>query len=726
MTTIEFDDEIYWVPYSQLRVSDKNVRKKRDPKELQIPQLAAQIKAETLLQNLVTTFGEGGKFVVVNGKKTPKGPLEIVDGYRRYLSIGMNAAELLLDLDQLVPVKIRPPDHAVSASLTAAFGQLPLHPVEQFDAFKALVDEGKSVVDIAAAFGLVEKAVSQRLLLAKVAPQILKAFREEEISLEVLQAFTVNDDQKRQLKAFQGIPSYLSDAQAAKHVRTHLTDKEMSLRNEPLARLVGVEAYQAAGGQVRSDLFNEDTYFADPALIRKLANDRVAELEPRVRSEGWSWVEVKLERVPLYAFAQRKPKVAQTTPEQDRELASIKTKLASVGKRIAKLRQDEPDDDESPEYAAWLATYEGPRAEHQELTEREEQIQADRSTWSARTLKEAGVVICLDHEGNLKINRGLVDPKTMKRIEKEKKKAAAVTAGGPVETVEISDSLHQRLTAHRSAVIRRKLQLDLKAMLAVLAHSLTGHTFGRSNWKANLTEIGAPPQDKAHATAGVDMDEYVSHLNLSLDRSELIREMPEDEKDALVWLLEQSEDYLLKLISACVATSFNGIYGKSGWKVPERHALTEVLVEYLDIDMREHWQATVNTYLGHVPKPLIIQAVTEAKGAAAAKDLTTMPKGAAAEAAELHLDDEEWVPELFRRVLTKPKEISQEEAVAHIHSLLEAKRARDSQPSSWPATPEASPIADQAKPILKAPPVTKVAGKKAAVKKVAGKKAAKA
>ena len=53
----------------------------------------------------------------------------------------------------------------------------PMHPADQFNAFRALVDDGSSMADIAARFGMAEAAVKQILKLARVSPIVFEAYR---------------------------------------------------------------------------------------------------------------------------------------------------------------------------------------------------------------------------------------------------------------------------------------------------------------------------------------------------------------------------------------------------------------------------------------------------------------------------------------------------------------------------------------------------------------------
>src|SRR3546814_5213406 len=60
------------------------------------------------------------------------------------------------------------------------------------------------------------------------------------------------------------------------------------------------------------------------------------------------------------------------------------------------------------------------------------------------------------------------------------------------------------------------------------------------------------------------------------------------------------------------------------------------------------WTPTADNYLNRVPKARILEAVTEAKGIAAAELIDHMKKGDMAEQAERLLADTGWMPEPLR------------------------------------------------------------------------------
>lgn len=75
-------------------------------------------------------------------------------------------------------------DNAAEISLAENLVRLSMHPADQFEAFKALADQGKGPEEIAGRFGCSPHTVKQRLKLASVAPSLIEAYRAEELDLD--------------------------------------------------------------------------------------------------------------------------------------------------------------------------------------------------------------------------------------------------------------------------------------------------------------------------------------------------------------------------------------------------------------------------------------------------------------------------------------------------------------------------------------------------------------
>jgi ParB family chromosome partitioning protein len=222
------------VPLEKLRLSSRNARKTGGD---DVADMVASIAAGGLLQNLVVTNGEDG----FDG-------YAVIAGGRRLKALQQLASEGRLPEDMLadgIPCRHLTDAEAIEASTAENTIRVPMHPADQFDAFKAMIDAGKSITDVAAHFSITETVVKQRLKLANVHPKLIKVYREDGMSLQQLQALAITDDHKAQLEAWtKPRNEWERDAQS---LRQRLTAKEIR-STDPRAKFVGVDAYEAAGG----------------------------------------------------------------------------------------------------------------------------------------------------------------------------------------------------------------------------------------------------------------------------------------------------------------------------------------------------------------------------------------------------------------------------------------------------------------------------------------------
>jgi ParB family transcriptional regulator, chromosome partitioning protein len=81
-----------------------------------------------------------------------------------------------------------------------------------------------------------------------------------------------------------------------------------------------------------------------------------------------------------------------------------------------------------------------------------------------------------------------------------------------------------------------------------------------------------------------------------------------------------------------------------------RGSRADRLAAAVALDMAQRWQPTVAGHLGRVSKPLICEAVTEAKGKAAADNIAALKKGDMADRAAELLAGTRWLPAMLRAV----------------------------------------------------------------------------
>ena len=148
-----------------------------------------------------------------------------------------------------------------------------LHPLDQFRAFQTLREQGRSEEEIAAIFFVSVNVVKQRLRLAAVSPKLLDIYADDGMSLEQLMAFSVTDDHARQEQVWETINK--SGYDEPYQIRRLLTERAVRA-SDKRALFVGLDTYEAAGGNVLRDLFEADSggWLEDVALLERLAAHR--------------------------------------------------------------------------------------------------------------------------------------------------------------------------------------------------------------------------------------------------------------------------------------------------------------------------------------------------------------------------------------------------------------------------------------------------------------------
>lgn len=132
--------------------------------------------------------------------------------------------------------------------------------------------------------------VQRRLILANVSPRLMADYRADVVSLDPFMALTITDDHAAQEAAFYEAPEWQRSPHA---LRDRLTECEIDAQH-PLVRFVGMDAYKAAVGGIRRDLFADGdagVYLTDAALLETMVRSKLDEHATTIRAEGWAWVD---------------------------------------------------------------------------------------------------------------------------------------------------------------------------------------------------------------------------------------------------------------------------------------------------------------------------------------------------------------------------------------------------------------------------------------------------
>ena len=633
------------IPLSRLRPSSRNVRQSGGAS---IPELASSIARVGLLQNLTVTASSDDEHY------------EVVAGKRRLAALKLLAKRHKIDKAHDVPCLLVPDASARTVSLTENVQREAMHPGEQFEAFAALVAEGRPIEDIAADFGVTPLVVQRRLKLANVSPRLLADYRADTVTLDQLMALAITDDHAAQEAAFYDAPQWRRNPQA---LREHLTEREIDATRDALARFVGIEAYEAAGGGVRRDLFSDDSrgvFLTDAALLETLARDKLAATAEIARLEGWAWVETVPRITPAELHGFQRARRDRRTPNKTeaKRIAKLQARQQAIDDR---LNADDVEDMAEEETSA---LYE----ENDKLGTEIEAIEQTLLVFAPETLVIAGVIVTVDHAGDIAVHRGLLREAEAKvlRAQEGQGVAAGDDAEGeaqPPTLPRISEKLARRLSAHRTAALQAEVarhpQVALVAVVHRLALRVVVNGYGSGD---SVINISASPQDGLDAYAP-DVAQSPAAICMREARQAWAERLPEDPAALFAELLVLPQEELLSLLAVCVATTVGAV-------TPREDALpAAALAQAVGLDMHAWWTPTAEGYFAHVSKAKTIEAVQVFAPEQAARLLKLKKNELASEAGRL-AEGTDWLPLMLRAPVpeapaaTKTEDAQEEEASA--------------------------------------------------------------
>jgi ParB family transcriptional regulator, chromosome partitioning protein len=607
------------IPLNRLVPSKDNVRKTGGTAG--IDELAASIKAHGLLQNLQVRAGVGDKF-------------EVVAGRRRLAALKRLAKDKAIAKDADIPCQVCHGENAAEISLAENIVRLPMHPADQFEAFKTLAEDGKGPEEIAARFGCSPATVRQRLRLACVSPALLDAYRADDMTLDQLMAFTVSDDHGAQQTTWADLPAWNRHPDTIRRILTQAHVEAADRR----ARFVGIEAYTAAGGNVLRDLFTpeHEGYLIDPALLDRLAAERLQREAAAIRAEGWKWVEImpELDYPGLRQYRRVYPEIIPpdeaTQAEIDRLTAAYDALVAAHG--------DDPSD--------------AAAAEIETISDQIDALSQGTERWAPEDLARAGAVIGIGHAGGLAIERGLVRPEdmpqmasqTISRQDNDGRSKATKSSGGAGG--QLPAALIETLTAQRTAALRAMLAGNPDTALAAIVHAAALPVFYRPFAVESCLALRLDSADLSVGAEGI----ADSRAMISLaERHGLWRQrLPETAEGLWDWLLARDTATRLDLLAYCAALSVDAVDRAHEHVRDGRLHHADRLAAALGLDMAEWWQPTAESYLGRVSKARILAAVAEGVTPQAAENLAKLKKDTLIALAEDRLAGRNWLPAPLR------------------------------------------------------------------------------
>ncbi len=629
------------IPLSRLALAPENVRK-TPPDPLADAELKASIAALGLLENLVVRTDDAAE----DGSDR----YAVVAGGRRLKAMQALVEDEALDADHPVPCLVKSEVEPAELSLAENVIRVPMHPADQMVAFTKLADAGQSVSAIAARFGASERIVEQRLRLGNAAPELLDAYRADEIDLEVLKAFSVTVDRERQMAVWEQVVAQ-GYRPSAWQVKRLLTEERVPGASA-IARFVGIEAYEAAGGTVMRDLFADEyeggTWFEDPVLLEKLATGKLQAAADELATR-WKWATAMIEVAwgDTASYGRIEPQPGTPTDEEQAEIARLEARQAELA---------ELDDDQwTEELVSEAETIET------RLDEIEGAVDA-RAVFRREDLRLAGCIVTVGHDGAMQVIQGLVKPEDMPKPEETGDTGAAApnghdaqaaahavhTAGTSVSTpmapppdreaearkeAGVGIGLADDLRHIRTALIKAYLAGDFEAAFDLLLFQMVRSVF-TFGYKAHALDIAVRETADRPTTRMNDEDfagwspgeaMLADRSGLSMDWLEI-----EDDGESFAALRALPQSGKQALFAACVARTVNPQLAFEPQARPE----LEATVARLDIDFAKHVRPTAAMLWSRIAKARILDIARTVFGIAWASARAKSRKPVLAEAME--------------------------------------------------------------------------------------------
>lgn len=644
------------VPLSQLRPSRRNVRKTAGQS---IDALAASIARVGLLQNLTVILASDGEHY------------EVVAGGRRLAALKLLAKKRHISKDWEVPCLLVQDASARTVSLTENVQREAMHPADQFEAFAALVAEGRPIEDIAADFAVTPLVVQRRLKLANVSPRLMADYRADAVSLDQLMALAITDDHAAQEAAFYDTPEWQRSPHA---LRDRLTEREIDAQHS-LVRFVGMDAYQAAGGGIRRDLFAEGdagVYLTDATLLETLVRSKLDEHAATIRAEGWAWVDAtpSATYADLQAF-HRAPRERRTPNKREAQrMGKLQEKMQAIVEAVDAAM--EADDEDKAE------------ALQDDGDRMGEQLQALEDAlldYNLNVRAAAGAIVTLDRQGQIVVHRGLLreaEAKALRTLERLRQDFGSDGEAGDGNTHEndeqpktaaMSDKLAQRLSAHRTAALQIEVARHPQVAQAALVHGMVQTVLQRSYYSHDLPlGVSLKVQNRLESIAP-DIPDSPAAVALRELQQVAGDGLPQDGAELFATLLAKSQDELVRLLAVCVAATVDVVTPRATPLQPG----TE-LAQAVGLDMAAWWKPTSEGYFQHIPKAAILDAVRDFAPEQVSR-LAKLKKADIASEAERLADGTGWMPAIFKA--EAPQQTAQEEMQAQLDAPEEGAAMAD-------------------------------------------------
>lgn len=611
--------DLFIVPLNNLSLSPKNVRK-------------ASYDDTADLEASIPVHGLMHALQVEPGNK--KGHFEVLAGGRRLTALQKLSQRKEIANDYDVVCRLVNGD-ALAVSLAENLNRLPMHYADQFQAFAELIESGKTIEQVSAAFGVSETVIRKRLKLGKVAPAILDAYRQDDIGFEQVTAYALVDDHEHQIAVFTANPRAHSHS-----IRQTLTQGEVTASDKRV-RMIGIATYEEAGGAIRRDLFTEGErgiFLLDVDLLDKLYAEHLNGAIANLKAEGWSDV-ILFEGQQWQIADTYKGRVYPQSLDLSEEQQAL---LAELDAQLEALHAD-AEDNETPELVQEIKKLEATRGA----------IQTE--DYSTEDKARSIAVLHVSYDGSLRVERGFM--KTADGVLAGTSKAAAVDADG---LPNLSAKLLNEMAAVRSAMIASQMIDNPRIALGLSVYQMT------CNLMLTYTSLAAPIDAKVQAknlSRHVETRTIRPFVKLASALAGLHQQLPENPSHWFDHIINLDADKLMTMNAILLAQTLGA---GNEYGLPHGDDAADKIAVMMDVKPADWTNLSEIKIAGRLSKGHLLLLVERHCGKAEADKLKDLKKAELAERATALLDGKWLPPQLNKSLRTEIKHNNHNNLIAEL------------------------------------------------------------
>jgi ParB family chromosome partitioning protein len=212
----------------------------------------------------------------------------------------------------------------------------------------------------------------------------------------------------------------------------------------------------------------------------------------------------------------------------------------------------------------------------------------------------------------------------------------------PQQTPALPAKLMDELMAHKTLALRAELARQPDLALRLLVFTLASEAL--AGWRNSCLGVRVEHVDVSRSITRCESP-AANEFQGTFDSSKAA--LPEDAQE--LWDFTGGDQHsLLALLAVLIAPSLDLRAVSKPHGGASQPNIGEIVAAAAGLDMSQYWSARPESFFEHVRRPVIVEALLEAKPTLDRAKLLTMPKSELTARAERIFKDRSWLPEPLR------------------------------------------------------------------------------